>query len=284
MIRLKLSRIETVLAYCVAILISLFFVGPIIGLLVMSFKPSAVAALPTFNFQPTAKHYLSLFALAEGEGGVVSNRYAQTMLNTIIISTLTTLSILGLSSLTSYACSRFRFKGRFPLGVYIFICYSVPAIAYLYPLFYWVNSARLYDTYVGAIFVSVTLQLPWTLWMLKSFFDSIPKDLEESGMIDGCSRFGAFTRIILPLSAPGLAVVSIFTFLFVWNSFLPLLVVTGTNTKPLIVFLAEYRTQYGVQWGPMAAGSIVSIIPTCIMALLIQKYIVSGLTLGAVKG
>jgi multiple sugar transport system permease protein len=281
---LKLRKIEVAIAYAVAALVSLFFIGPIIGLFIMSVKPSALAAIATFVFEPTGRHYLSLFALAAGEGGIVSNKFAVCMLNSIIISLTTTIIILSLSSLASYACSRFRFKGRFALGVYIFMSYSVPAIAYLYPLFYWISTARLYDTFAAAIFVSSTLQLPWTLWMLKSFFDSIPKELEESGMIDGCSRFGAFTRIILPLSAPGLAVVSIFTFIFVWNSFLPLLVVTGVNTKPVTVFLAEYRTQYGVQWGPMAAGSIVNIIPTCILALLIQRYIVTGLTLGAVKG
>lgn len=281
---LKLRKIETVAAYIFAILFSLFFVGPIVGLLIMSLKPLNIAELPTFNFQPTLENYRALLLGTQSGPQVVSGKFIPSLVNSAVIATTTTLLILGLSSLTSYAASRFRFRGRFSLGAYVFICYSVPAIAYLYPLFYTVNGLGLYDTYAGAIFVSTTLELPWTLWMLKSFFDSIPKDLEESGMIDGCSRFGAFIRIILPLSAPGLAVVSIFTFLYVWNSFLPLLVVTGVNTKPLIVFLSEYRTQYGVQWAPMSAASILSIIPTAIMALLVQKYIVSGLTLGAVKG
>jgi len=281
---LKRSKITTIIAYIVAILIALYFVGPIIGIFIMSIKPVAIVALPIFIFTPTAVNYASLFYYEISKGGVVSTKFAPSMLNSIIISTVTTLSVVGLSALTSYAFSRFRFRGRFEAGVYIFICYSVPSIAFLYPIFYFVNSTGLYDTYLGAVFVQTALGLPWTLWMLKSFFDGIPKELEESGMIDGCSRFGAFTRIVIPLSAPGLAVVSIFTFLFVWNLFLPMLVITGVSTKPLVVFLSEYRTQYDVQWGPLAAGSIVSIIPTCIMALLIQKYIVAGLTLGAVKG
>ncbi len=133
----------------------------------------------------------------------------------------------------------------------------------------------MYDTYLGLIFVQTILGLPWTIWILKSFFDSVPVDLEESGMIDGCSRFGAFMRIVLPLSAPGLVVVSLFTFLFVWNSFLPMIILTGVTTKPLIVFLLE-----NMGWGTLSAASIVSIIPAFVIAFFLQKYIVKGLTFG----
>lgn len=275
---LKQSKIITVTAYIVALLIALFFVGPIVGLLIMSIRPPAIIELPTFDFVPTTRNYERLFFRSIDHGDVVSTKFVPCMLNTAIISGATTVSVVGLAALTSYAFSRFRFRGRFAMGVYIFVCYSVPAIAFLYPIHFLLISLDLLDTYFGAILVHIILGLPWTLWILKSFFDSIPKDLEESAMIDGCSRFHAFTRIILPLSAPGLVVVSIFTFIFVWNSFLPMIILTGASTKPLIVFLLEHRG-----WGTLTAASIVSIIPTVIMALLIQKYIVRGLTLGAVK-
>jgi multiple sugar transport system permease protein len=275
---LKISKIVTVLAYTVSVLISLFFIGPIIGLFVMSIKPQAIIELPVFNFVPTIRNYENLFFRNVPGIGVVSTKFIPSLINSLLVAGMTTLSILFLSALSSYAFSRFRFRGRFALGVYIFVCYSVPAIAYLYPIHFILINLDLYDAYLGIIFTHIILGLPWTIWMMKSFFDSVPKELEECGMLDGCSRFGAFTRIILPVSAPGLIVVSIFTFIFVWNSFLPMIILSGEKTKPFIVFLLENRG-----WGTLAAASIVSIIPTVILALLIQKHIVKGLTLGAVK-
>ncbi|MEM2914047.1 MAG: carbohydrate ABC transporter permease [Candidatus Bathyarchaeia archaeon] len=275
---LNRSKIVIALAYIVSILTSLFFIGPIIGLFVMSIKPQAIIELPVFNFVPTLHNYENLFFRNVHGRGVVSTKFISSLINSLFISGITTLSIVILAALSSYAFSRFRFKGRFALGLYIFVCYSVPAIAYLYPLHFILINLHLYDTHLGIIFVHVILGLPWTIWMLKSFFDSVPKELEESGMVDGCSRFEAFTRIILPVSAPGLVVVSIFTFIFVWNSFLPMIILSGEKTKPLIVFLLENRG-----WGTLAPACIVTMVPTIVLALLIQKYVIRGITLGSVK-
>ena len=244
----------------------------------MSVKPPAIIDLPTMLFVPTLRNYERLFFRIFPSVGTIPTAFIPSMVNSLFVSGLTTFLVVFLAALSSYAFSRFRFRGRFALGVYIFVCYSVPAIAFLYPMHFILINLDIYDTYMGIITIQTILTLPWTLWMLKSFFDSVPKDLEESGMLDGCSRFGAFTRITIPISAPGLAVVSIFTFVSVWNSFLPMIILTGQKTKPFIVFLLENSG-----WGTLAAGSIISIIPTLILALLIRKYIARGFTLGYVN-
>jgi len=281
------NKLVQALGYTVIGIVIILFYFPIAAIVLTALKPYQIATIPTLSFTPTLENFKILLF---GQEKIVTSysprvhNFIPYMLNSVIISTGSTLLVLISSAFASFAFSRFNFRGKFALGVYIFVMYSVPAIVYIIPIFLWINAIGLYDTYLGVILPLSAVHLPWTIWMMKSFFDTIPRDLEEAAMVDGCSQFGAFTRVIIPLSISGLAVVAIFTFINTWNNFMVPLILTGGSTKTIMVWLAEFRTERSLYWGPLAAASLLSIIPSCIFASIIQKYIVQGLTLGAVKG
>jgi len=161
---------------------------------------------------------------------------------------------------------------------------TLPMVTFVIPVFVMISKVGLYDTWLGQILPRTAYDLTFAIWILKSFFDSVPVEVEESAMIDGCSRLGVLLRITIPLAAPGIAVAAIFSFIFSWNDFSTSLVTTGFNASPLSVFLSNFRSQRGMLWGPLAAGVVVAIIPTMLFALVVQRYIVKGLSFGAVKG
>ena len=159
-----------------------------------------------------------------------------------------------------------------------------PAIAAVIPIFIMLRTVRLLDNQVGLILVySVLLNLPFVVWMMRGFFEDLPVELEESAMVDGCSRLGAFARIALVLASPGLASTAILTFLFAWNEFVFALILTATSARTMPVAVQLFMRETGILWGQMTSAAVVMMVPVIILTFFIQRYLVRGLTFGAIK-
>ncbi len=205
--------------------------------------------------------------------------------NSLIVSLSSTLLSIVLASLAAYGFSRFKFKGnKFVLFIFLFT-QMVPAILLLLPYFIMMRKLNLINTYPALIFAYTSFSLPFCTWMLKGFFDSIPVDIDESALIDGCNRFQALVRVVFPLALPGIAATTLFGFLVAWNHYLFSMGLTTTPAMyTLPVGIASFNGEFRVAWNEMMAGAIIASLPALILYLLLQKWFVKGLTAGAVKG
>ncbi|ELZ04734.1 sugar ABC transporter permease [Natrialba chahannaoensis JCM 10990] len=209
--------------------------------------------------------------------------------NSLIIATVTTVLALAVGCLGGYAFSRYRFPGKSAVGGALLGTQMIPGILILLPmflLFIWVQetlSFPLIDTYHGIIFVYTTFTVPVAVWMLRGFFDSIPTAVEEAARVDGCSRFQALVRVVLPMAAPGIAATGMFVFLVAFNEVLFASVLAGGDVTPFAIGIQSFETQTTAYWGEMMAASTVATAPILILFVLFQKPIVEGLTEGSVK-
>ena len=185
--------------------------------------------------------------------------------------------------LAAYALARFTFPLKKELA-FIFLSFRfAPFIAFLIPLYLLFQRLGLYNTHLGLILAYQLITLPFTIWMLRSFFMEIPLEVEEAARIDGCSWWGVLTRVMLPLSMPGLAVTVILGLMFSWNAFNYPLMLAGRQTFPVTVGAIQFISYEQVRWGQMAAASLVAIVPQLLLSLAVERYIVRGLTMGAVR-
>ncbi len=211
------------------------------------------------------------------------------LVNSLVISVLTMLFSVFFSVLAGYALSRFKFKGKKILQGSVLLTQSFPGILFLLPYFLLfiqferITGIKLKGTYFSLIFTYSTFALPFCLLLMKSYFDSIPEDIEEAAMIDGCSRFGAFFRVIIPLVIPGMAAVSILGFLRAWNDVMFASVLTNETTRTVAVGITDYASQFEVQWHYVLTAGVVISIPIVVFFILLQKQIIKGLTAGAIK-
>ena len=159
-----------------------------------------------------------------------------------------------------------------------------PPIATIIPIFLLFNKLGLIDTRLGLMLLYIAFNLPFAIWIMRSFFDEIPSELDDAAMVDGCSPWQAFARIILPLAAPGLSATAIFCMMFSWNEFLFAMIISRAQTQTLPVGVMGFITQRGVLWGEMSAAATIIMTPMIIFTFLIQRYLIRGLTFGAVKG
>jgi len=210
-------------------------------------------------------------------------------LNSIIIAGCSTLVSVAIAILAGYAISRYRFVGRRVFSLVVLSTQMFPGILFLLPLFIiFINiqqviGVQLYGSYLGLIITYLTFSLPVSIWMLAGYFDSLPKDLEEAAGMDGATAFGTLLRIIIPISIPGIIAVAIYSFMTGWNELLFASILTTDATRTLAVGLQGYSTQSNVYWNQLMAASIVVSIPIVIAFLALQRYIVQGLSSGAVK-
>ena len=259
---------------------------PFVWILLTSLKQSVdiISVPPKFIFKPTADNYAALF-FANHRGDYSSSRpdFPLFFLNSVIISTgAVVLSVLA-SIPAAYALARFSFPLKNALG-FIFMSFRfVPFLAFVIPLYLLYQRVGLYNTHIGLILAYQLITLPFTIWMLRSFFMEVPLEIQEAAQIDGCSWLGILTRVILPLSMPGIAVTVILGFMFCWNAFNYPLMLAGRQTFPVTVGAIQFISYDRVLWGQMAAATIVSALPQLLLSLMVQKYIVRGLTMGAVR-
>jgi len=205
--------------------------------------------------------------------------------NSVIVSASTAFIVTILSSLAGYALSRFRFRGKYWIVVLMLLTQMFPLVMLVAPIFKMLAPLGLTNSLTGLVIVYVAFNLPFATFLMQSFFDGIPKDLEEAAMIDGATRFRAFRQIILPLTLPGIAATLGFVFTAAWSELLfALMLISGVDSSTFPVGLLTFVSKFSVDFGQMMAAGVMALIPACLFFLLIQRYLVQGLTAGAVKG
>ena len=267
--------------------ILLFIYAPITWLLISSISTRAdLLAVPPrfFPAAPTLKNYLSI--LVPGSAvSEVARTFKVTLANSLLVSIITTAICLIIGSLAAYALARLhlRYKSRFIIG--ILSVRMIPEISLVIPLFVAAATLGWLDKPIVLIVTYLSFALPFAIWMLTTFFESVPLELEDAALIDGSSRLNTLFRIILPLAAPGIVSTALFIFLLAWDEFFFALIFTSSvAAKTVPVAIAEFTGRYAVDITAMMTGGVLAALPPVILALIFQRYIVSGLSAGAVKG
>ncbi len=267
--------------YVLLLTVTLATLAPIYWMITISFKREVDQfSVPPrwFWFAPTLEHYLDAF---------VVRSFGQYLINSLVVAGGSTVCALVLGTMAAYSLARFRLPGRLDrkLALWILSTRMFPAIVTVVPLFLIMRDLRLVNTRLSLIIVYTAFNLPFVVWMMRGFFAEVPRDLEEAAMVDGDSRLGALWRVVLPLVTPGLAATAVFCLIVSWNEFLFALVLTQTDdAMTLPVGIAGRVTQYGIKWGVMSAAAVVAMVPILAFAMSVQRYLVRGLSLGAVKG
>ncbi|WUT72738.1 carbohydrate ABC transporter permease [Streptomyces sp. NBC_00670] len=202
----------------------------------------------------------------------------------LIVSLTVVLIGIAVGMLAALAISRFAFRGRKVVIVAILAVQMIPLVAMIIPVFLLLNDLDQYDKLSGLILTYLTFILPFTVWTLRGFIVNIPRELEEAAMVDGCSRTGAFVRVVFPLLAPGLVATSVYGFIQAWNEYLYALMLMSQQKQTATVWLANFTTKHGTEYAPMMAGATMMAIPIVVLFLLVQRKMAAGLTAGAVKG
>lgn len=251
--------------------------GPLYWMAATSLKPPQIVWVlpPPLIFTPYFDNYHQVFTRTP---------FWPYLVNTLIVATTTLFIALFIGSLAAYSFTRFRYPGSDFLPLFYLVVRMLPRFILVIPLYIVMREIGLLNTHIALILSYTTFALPFVIWMMIGFFKEIPIELEEAAMVDGCNRLQVLAWIVLPLAAPGLAATAVFAFLLGWNEFLFSLVLAGRDTRTLPTIATSFTTDRGVEWGlVMATGSLV-ILPVIAMALLVQRHIIRGMTLGAVKG
>ena len=255
-----------------------FFLGPFFWILTTSVKANE----DYFAYPPvwvpadaSLKHYAALFTRSSG---------ARYFTNSLVVSTLSMLAALLVSLPTAYSIARWRFGGGF-LSLLLLVLRMLPAIALIIPLYIMYKQLGLTNSYFGLVIVYTVLYVPFAVWLLVGFLRDFPVEIEEAALIDGCSRLRALVSVVVPIIAPGLAVVALFSFIATWNEFLFAIVLTGIETKTMMVLVTSF-TSGGTDmfYGEASASVVLGVLPAFVVAFMLQRYLVKGLALGGTKG
>ncbi len=262
-----------------AVIFLVVIVFPFYWLIITSVKdPADISLIPT-------ELWPSRFSGAFYESVFVEHHLMTYVLNSVVVAAGTMIVTTIVAFPAAYAFSRINFKFKKFIKNFILVANMFPLIAIVTPMFVIFRKLHLINTYAGLIIPSVILTLPMSIWTLIAFIDTLPYELEESALIDGCSRAQSIFRMVIPLSAPGLFTTAIIAFITAWNEFMfALILVTQDSMRTVPIAISLFPGQFSVPWGDMSAASVVATIPIIVIVLLFQKKIVSGLTSGAVKG
>jgi len=230
----------------------------------------------------TLENYTSLF-FDRGSESVNVRLFIHALGNSSLIAAFTTSICLILGVLAAYAIARLRFRGSNFLVLAMMAIQLVPPIILVVPLYVIMRQMDLLDKRIGLILVNTSIVLPLVIWLMRGYFASIPTDLEDAARIDGCTHLGALVRVILPLSGPGLVSVMIFAFIASWNEYLYAFIFTNVDAKTLPVLIGEFSTKLGLEYLRIAAAGVLASLPPVLLALTFQRFIIRGLTAGAVK-
>jgi len=273
------QRAYDVFAYLVMIGVAFFAAFPIIWTFLTSLKDEADIVTTHMQYlplRPTLQNYITLW----GRSG-----FTTLFINSAIVTALTVIICLSIGICGAYSISRYRFWGRSGLLVFYLVIRMFPAVLMLIPIFIMLKTLRLLDTHLGLALAYTTFLLPVCIWMLKSFFDAIPPELEDAGRVDGCTRLGALIRIALPLARPGVAATAVLVAIGAWNEFLfALMLTTSAGSRTWPVGLQLMVGEFQLPWGLLSAGGIISIIPIVLFFALAQRALVRGLMAGALRG
>ena len=264
----------------------LFALFPIFWMVLVSLKSGTELFTTQFIFTPTIENYYAIFfGDPRASAGVVARQeFPRFFLNSLIVSSGAVIVSLLVGVPAAYALARFRFKGKEDLAFTFLSFRFAPELVVLSPLSVIYRPLGLYDTYAGIIWVYQLVTLPLLIWVLRSYFEDISPDIEQAAMVDGYPWWRIFFSILLPLVRPGLAAASLLAFVFAWNNFIFPLVLGGSNVQTVTVSALGYISSAQGFFNRMAAASVVSSIPQIVLALSIQRYLIRGLSFGAVKG
>jgi multiple sugar transport system permease protein len=271
------TRAALIGRYLLLTVLALVFFFPVLWSILGSFKsPRDIIAIPPkFFFEPTLDNYLNL--------EVSSIPIFGAFMNSVVISVTSTLLALAFSALAGYSLGRLRPRGGTTITTAILVTRMIPPIVLIIPLFLFYSAAGMLDTLVGLIIPYTALNIPLATLLLMSFFETLPRELDEAAAVDGCGIFRTFWSITLPLTAPGLVAAAIFSFALAWNDFMLALPLTSRRAIPMTIVASMVRTEEGVLWGKLNVIVVIMIIPMAILTILAQRRLVSGLVAGSVK-
>ncbi len=260
----------------VAGIFTLLFIGPILWMITTAFKTGnqAFSTEIQWFFTPTLSNFESVLQ---------GTSFGYALINSLQVSIISSLVALLLASGIAYPIARFDFKGRSSLAGVILSLRIVPPIVTIIPLFLLLQSVGLNGSLLAIILLHVFMNLPLAVWLLRGFYEDVPKELEEAAQLDGLGHLSTFFRVVLPLAAPGVAATGLLCFVFSWNEFLFANILSNATSQTVTVSLTQYVTPVGTQWTQIMAAATLVALPVWLAALAAQKYLVRGLTMGAVK-
>jgi len=272
------SRLRKVIEVEIPVLVIVAFaLAPYAWMVLTSLKPQDEVTRTPITYLPqsvTFAHYAELFQRTSFGGNLV---------NSLIVACGAVALGLALSIPASYAFSRFRFWGRRVLLVQFLVINMFPVVLLIIPLFVLMRSLGLLDTYVALIAGHGTFTIPFAVWMMTSYMNAIPAELDEAALIDGCTRAQTIRRVVLPLAMPGIVTTGIYIFVTSWNEYLFAMMLSGNDVRTVTVALQTFIGEFTIQWGLLTAGGTLVALPVTILFLLVQRRLVGGLTAGAVK-
>jgi arabinogalactan oligomer / maltooligosaccharide transport system permease protein len=274
-----LTTTGKILSHFYLLLITAFAVWPVLQVISVSLRPGDRLLSKSLRIIPegaTLDTYVRLFT---------KEPFLRWLWNSVVVSSIVTVIGAGLAATAGYAFSRFKFRGRNGSMIAILTTQMFPATMLLLPLFILLIKVRAYDNYLGLIIAYSATALPFTIWQMKGFYDTIPFSLEEAAIIDGCSRLGVFWRIVLPLAAPALVINALFAFMAAWSEYLvAAVIIQDQRLFTLPLGLKLFQSNMEVAWGLYSAGAVIVSIPVVVLFLFLSRWLISGLTLGSVKG
>ncbi|KIL41992.1 sugar ABC transporter permease [Gordoniibacillus kamchatkensis] len=270
----KKKRLLNIVLGVLTAIVMLAFSFPFIWMLLASFKTQAqiMATDQFFVFKPTGKNYSSVFGEYD---------FLKFVWNSFVVAAGSTLGSLLLGLPAAYAIARHRLQG---LGLIILVARIIPGITFLIPWFIIFSKIGLVDSFVSLILSHMLVGLPFIIWVMISFFEGLPEEIEQAALIDGCTYNKVFTNIVLPISGPGIITASLLSFIFSWNNFMFSIILAGDKTKTLPIAVFNFLSYSEINWGALMAAACIITLPVLIIALVAQRYVVSGLASGAVKG
>jgi ABC-type glycerol-3-phosphate transport system permease component len=270
--------LASVVKYVLFLLMILIWAFPVIWVILTSFKSRTdiFTLPPKIFFNPTFEHYIEAF--------LRTSDITHGTFNSILAATATTLITLLIAVPAGYAFSRVTFRFRNQLSFFALMTQMAPPIGMIIPYFFILSRTGMLDSYTGLIAIHMTLTVPFSIWLMITYFQDIPVSLEESAAIDGASPFTTFFRVVLPTAWGGVGVTAIFAFIESWNEFLYAVVLTGSRTKTVPVAIFSFLTTEESLWGPFTATGVTIMAPVIIVALFAQRQMIKGMTLGATKG
>ena len=305
------ARVAKTARGVVAALICLLFLIPVVWMLMTAFKPrdAIISVPPKVFFQPSPDGFVSLLtqrstltkmqmerykqrtdlnwmdkiALERGLAIIGPSKYRDRLLNSVIIASVSTVLSVALGVLAAYAFSRFKVKATSDWQFFILSTRMLPAVVVTIPIFLMYRQIGLYDTHLGMILLYTVFNLSLSVWLLKGFIDEIPREYEEAALVDGYSRWQAFTKIVLPQAITGIAATTVFCLIFAWNEYAFALMLTSEKARTAPPSIPTVLGTAGIEWSAIAAGSLLFLIPVVIVTFALRNYLLRGITFGALR-
>ncbi|HKI55812.1 MAG TPA: carbohydrate ABC transporter permease [Trueperaceae bacterium] len=285
--RRRVWLLGRILLYLAVLAVVVWVLAPFAWLVISSVSTRAALTSRPLQWLPDhldLSNYLDIF-VGGGSSTSVHRSVRAGALNSVVVAGLATLVALFAGSLSAYAVSRLRFRLKGPFLVTMLATQLLPTVVIIIPMYMVFRSIGLLDTVFALMLADIAIILPLITWILKGYFDGIPSSLEDAARVDGCTRAGALFRVVMPLSSSGLAASGLFAFIIAWNEFFTAFILSSTlRSKTLSVIVAEFSSKVGVDYVAMATAGVLASLPPVLLALFFQRYIIQGLTAGAVKG